>query len=166
MDQWPENHTEPILGETRLPENRNFPACPPSDRCTDTPNAPAKVVLLIEDEASVADTQQQMVERIGWQVLIAACGQEALAYLHEKNRKICMVLMDMDLPDIHGSQLFKKIRSIRPGLKVVVCSGDTRADDVQELVAGGAHGCLQKPFGIKQLQMALSDGVPLETESA
>ncbi|MCP3952615.1 MAG: response regulator [Desulfobacterales bacterium] len=130
------------------------------------PILPGKTILLVEDEEAVAAVEQQLLERIGWQVLTATCGQEALAYLRDRQRQFTMVLMDMDLPDISGSQLFEEICRIRPDLKVIICSGNAQADEVQELVADGALGFLQKPFGIKSLQKALVGVAPLEMETA
>ena len=64
--------------------------------------------------------------------------------------------MDMNLPDMDGDLLFRKMRRIYPDLNVILCSGYGLDDEILQLIADGARDFMQKPFGIKLLQMALA----------
>lgn len=130
------------------------------------PKLSDNTVLLIEDEALVADTVQKLLEHLGWQVRIAASGKAALAYLKKSNPQPFMVLMDMNLPDMHGSLLFEKMGRINSNLKVFICSGCGQDEEVHRLITGGARGFLQKPFGLQSLEMVLTGNLPTELEIA
>ena len=123
-------------------------------------------VLIVEDDTVVAATVRQLLERLGWAVPVAACGREALACLAVPAPGFCLVLMDMELPDISGRRLFGKMRRRQPGLPVVVCSGGGAGGDVRRLLERGALGFLPKPFSIKSLKSILARRAAGETEAA
>ena len=113
------------------------------------------VVLLIEDDDIVVDVSRSMIERLGYQVLVAVTGKEALDIVNKAEAPVDLALLDMDMPDLKGHEIFPHLISARPDLKVVICSGQLLDSGAQALLDQGAHDFLQKPFSFKILQDTL-----------
>lgn len=116
-------------------------------------------VLLVEDEKIVLDVERAMMKRLGYKVLIAQCGKEALDILNDHNKKIDLVLLDLALPDITGQDLYPLLKEIRSDLKVIVCSGYSVDGTAQPLLEQGAQGFLQKPFRLAELSELLKQHI-------
>ena len=114
-----------------------------------------RVVLLIEDEDIVMEVGRAMMEKMGYAVIEAPTGQSAVDAANDPGVRFDLVLMDMDLPHMKGPGIFLRLTAVRPGLKVIVCSGQSEDSSVEDLVAKGAHGFLQKPFSYKNLESLL-----------
>jgi CheY-like chemotaxis protein len=112
-------------------------------------------VLLIEDDEIVSEVNRSMMERLGYQVLSAKTGQEAIDIATGHSGQIDLALMDMDMPDMKGHEILPHLVSARPGLKVVICSGQLLDSGAEELMTRGAHDFLQKPFTLRVLQAML-----------
>jgi two-component system cell cycle sensor histidine kinase/response regulator CckA len=110
------------------------------------PEPAAETILLVEDEEPVRRLLAYILRHRGYQVLDAAGGDEALALFAQHGDSIHLLLTDMVMPKMSGRELCERLRTIRPGLKVVFMSGYT--DDV--LVRTGAMSpgmsFLQKPL--------------------
>ncbi len=109
------------------------------------------VVLLIEDDDIVMEVNKAMMEKMGYTVVEAATGQAAVDAAGDPERPLDLALLDMDMPDMKGPEIFKYLKEIRPSLKVVVCSGQYGDSSVNDLLEKGAEGFLQKPFSYKIL---------------
>jgi DNA-binding response OmpR family regulator len=96
-----------------------------------------------------------MVKRLGYKVLIAQCGKEALDILSTHSNDIDLVLLDLALPDMPGQELYPLLKDIRSDLKVIVCSGYSIDGTAHSLLEQGAHGFLQKPFRLAELAALL-----------
>lgn len=110
-----------------------------------------ETVLLVEDETAVLEVNSKMLQRLGYQVLAADCGQKALELYKDKKDEIDIVVLDLIMPGMDGSAVFKRIREMDPHEKILVASGygiDTYADGPANNVSTGT---LQKPFSIKTL---------------
>jgi PAS domain S-box-containing protein len=116
--------------------------------------APAseKTVLVIDDEEKVLNTIQMLVERLGYRVLGARTGQEALLIAQRYEESIELALLDVKLSDMEGGALYPLIQQARPNMKVLVCSGYSLGRRVREILKSGAHGFIQKPFTLKAIE--------------
>lgn len=103
-------------------------------------------ILIIEDEESVLDMLKKLVEKIGYRVLSAKNGKEAIDLVKHFEGQIDLALLDIILPDIDGKEIFKTIKKIRPQLKVIVCSGYEFNGTAKEILEQGADNFIQKPF--------------------
>jgi PAS domain S-box-containing protein len=116
-----------------------------------TPQGPAHgKVLVIEDEEPIRRLTQAKLTRLGYEVVLAADGQEGLRKL-EEHPDLNLVVMDMIMPGVSGRELFLKMRQLRPELPILLMSGYTKGDEAEELLAIGASGYLQKPFHLDVL---------------
>jgi PAS domain S-box-containing protein len=82
-----------------------------------------ETVLLVDDEEMVIDVGMQMLKKLGYEVLIARGGREALELCNKNRDEIDMVLLDMIMPDMGGSETYDRMRGINPNLKVLLSSG-------------------------------------------
>ncbi len=112
-------------------------------------------VLLIEDDDIVMEVSRAMMEKMGYTVLEAETGRKALDAAGDPGCRIDLVLMDMDMPDMKGPEIFDGLRVARPDVKVVVCSGQSEDSTVEALIGQGAHGFLQKPYSYRNLEAVL-----------
>jgi two-component system cell cycle sensor histidine kinase/response regulator CckA len=89
---------------------------------------------------------RQILERLGYRVLQAKTGKEAVELAKTFDGQIDLALLDIKLPDMDGGRVYPLIMEARPDLKVIVCSGYAIDGPVQAILDAGAHGFIQKPF--------------------
>ncbi len=92
-----------------------------------------------------------MLKRLGYQVVVAKTGKEALHITETFNGQIDLALLDIKLPDIEGEKLYPLIMEARPDLKVIVSSGFAIEGPAQAILDAGARGFIQKPFSLATL---------------
>ncbi|MBC7235736.1 MAG: PAS domain S-box protein [Chloroflexi bacterium] len=118
-------------------------------------------ILVVEDQDFVRDLTAHMLEEMGYTVITAASGAEALALLHAQPRalQIDLLISDVVMPGMSGPALVQALRAERPGLPVVYVSG--YADDM--IAARGDLGpgtwLVYKPFGIEQLARVVREAL-------
>jgi CheY-like chemotaxis protein len=113
-------------------------------------------ILLVDDNQAVRDIYREALEELGYDVTLAATGEEAL---HVAERAVPEVaLIDVHLPTLNGYQLARALRARHPssGIKLVLLSGMTLDDDVIRLSknAGFDH-CVDKGAGPKAIDTLL-----------
>jgi signal transduction histidine kinase/CheY-like chemotaxis protein len=113
------------------------------------------IALVVDDEASLRHVLAEMLEEQGFQAIEAADGLEAVAFVQEHRSAVALVLMDMTMPRMNGEDASRAIRSLEPGVPVILCSGYTEQEAVQRFVGTGLAGFLQKPFGQEALENAV-----------
>ena len=125
--------------------------------------------MLVEDDELVRGVLQQSLTALGYRVVLAKDGEEAIALGDDPDVEFDLLLTDVIMTGMGGGELAENLRSIRPGLRVLYVSGHT-ADALSNrgsLPAGVL--LLQKPFSREQLGMALRevfDAEPPETGDA
>lgn len=113
-------------------------------------------VFVIEDDPGIVEINQAWLKRLGYHVLVATTAAQAIKILCHTNTPIDVVLLDLVLPDMSGSALYPLIREHRPSAKVIVCSGYGLAGPTQELLDAGAHGFIQKPYGLNDIHETIA----------
>jgi CheY-like chemotaxis protein len=104
------------------------------------------LLLLVDDEPSARDVARRMAEGLGFHVLEAADGQEALAIFELRHAELSAVLMDLTMPRMNGGQAFLSMREVNPGVPVVLTSGYSEQDVLAEFLGRGLAGFLPKPY--------------------
>jgi CheY-like chemotaxis protein len=111
------------------------------------PQAPGKgLVLVADDERDVRMVVRAMLESMGYGVLEAADGVEAVELFRARHADIGLVLLDLMMPGMTGDLAFEEMRRIDQSVKALLASGYDESGRVGEIVAGGFGGFLQKPF--------------------
>lgn len=109
-------------------------------------------ILLVDDDQMVLSVTKQLLERLGYQVIKAQGGEEAITLAMNYQNRISIAVLDMVMPGMDGPSTFHKLREMMPDLKVLLCSGYVESEQVHELVEDGAVGFIRKPFDRKTLE--------------
>ena len=99
----------------------------------------------------VRDFCTTVLKKMGFEVFAAQDGREALEIFQEKGGDFDLVLMDMIMPRMSGEVAFRKMRAMRPDIKVLLSSGFSEDTIAQNLFTQGAAGFIEKPYDIPQL---------------
>jgi len=118
-------------------------------------------ILVIEDEEPLVDLFRQILERLGYRVLLARTGKEAVALAKTFDGQLDLALLDIKLPDMDGGRVYPLIMEARPDLKVIVCSGYSIHGPAQDIIDAGAEGFIQKPFLIADFAEKLKEVLDL-----
>jgi len=114
-------------------------------------------VLLIEDEELVMDVSRTILERLGYQVISACAGKEAVERNIEFKGEIDLALLDIKLPDMKAIDIYTELKSSRPNMKVIVYSGFSKEGAAIQLMDAGADAFIQKPFSIYELSKKIDE---------
>ena len=117
---------------------------------------PKGCVLLVDDDDSIVEIGTLMLEKLGYKVLGAKSGAEALSIYKESGGNIDLVLLDLNMPVERGGETFKKIRAIDPDARVLLLTGSVETQEMMELRKLGCRGMIQKPFSMDELSKKLS----------
>ena len=113
------------------------------------------LLLLVDDEPSARDVARRMAEHLGFHVLEAADGSEALAIFELRHSELSLVLMDLTMPHMNGGQAFLRMRDVNPKVPVVLTSGYSEQDVLAEFLGRGLAGFLPKPYQGSQFMAVL-----------
>ncbi len=114
-------------------------------------------ILLIEDELAVIETLRKLLERLGYKVLEAKTGKDAIRLVRAYEGEIDLAILDVFLPDMNGNKVYPLLKEFRPDLKVLVFSGYSIEGPAQEILDAGAHGFVQKPVSAEELSEKLKE---------
>lgn len=108
-------------------------------------------VLLADDEESVRDVATRLLQSLGWEVLAARDGQEALACFGTHQEEVSVALVDLSMPQLSGEETLRELRRQAPKLPLVLMSGHSEGDILPRLAELRLAGYLQKPFRLPAL---------------
>jgi two-component system cell cycle sensor histidine kinase/response regulator CckA len=110
-----------------------------------------ETILLVDDEDMIIDVSRQLLERLGYTVLSAASGREAIEIYKKHLDEISLIIIDMIMPDLNGGETYDELKTIDPDIKVLLASGYSLDGQAQNILDRGCNGFIQKPFNIKKL---------------
>jgi CheY-like chemotaxis protein len=113
------------------------------------------LVLLVDDEETIRALGKKQLEALGFQVLVAADGREALEIYRDRVDAIRLVLLDLTMPHMNGEETFRELRRLNPTVRVVISSGYTESEIVSRFAGKGVADCVQKPYTLKTLRQHL-----------
>jgi two-component system cell cycle sensor histidine kinase/response regulator CckA len=117
-------------------------------------------VLLVDDEESLLALGARMLESIGFTALTAANGEEAVDLYRKRGKEIDLVLMDLAMPGMDGTEAFDQLRRLDPDVRVVLASGYGREDVLSRFEGKDLSGVLQKPYTLANLRESLAGSMP------
>ncbi|MFC1891292.1 response regulator [Thermodesulfobacteriota bacterium] len=115
----------------------------------------AGTILVIDDEDIVVDISEAMLKHLGYAILSAKTGKDAIDLAKTYNGNIDLALLDLGMPDMGGDKIFSHLKSTRPDLKVIICSGYRVEGLGQDMLDAGAQAFLQKPFSLEGISEKL-----------
>ena len=114
-----------------------------------------ETVLLIDDEDMIVDVGQEMLRAMGYEVLLARSGKEAIEVYQKNKDKVALIILDMIMPDMSGGEVYDTLKEINPDVKVLLSSGYSLDGQATEILERGCDGFIQKPFSIRQLSQGI-----------
>jgi len=108
-------------------------------------------VLLVDDEEIILEVGRELLEAMGYRVLTARDGKEAIKVYKKNRNKIEIIVLDMVMPDIGGGEAYDRLKEINPDIKVLLSSGFSVDGEATEILARGCNDFIQKPFTVKTL---------------
>jgi CheY-like chemotaxis protein len=108
-------------------------------------------ILLIDDEEMIIKVGEELLRELGYEVLSARSGQEAIELYQQNADKIDLVIMDMIMPGMGGGETFDRLKRINPDIKVLLSSGYSINGQASKILERGCDGFIQKPFNLIQL---------------
>ncbi|MBW1677148.1 MAG: response regulator [Deltaproteobacteria bacterium] len=114
-------------------------------------------VLLVDDEEVILEVGRELLEAMGYRVLLARDGKEAIEVYEKNQDDIDIVLLDMVMPNIGGGETYDRMKEINPNIKVLLSSGYSIHGEASEILERGCNGFIQKPFKIKELSGKIRD---------
>jgi len=141
------------------------------EESTTIPQGQGETILMVEDNESLRQGGRDLLELLGYRVLTAANGREALEICRvvketrpESGRRIDLVITDLVMPKMGGKQLMQELGKINPDLKVLALTGYAMEQSQEELKEAGFLDVIYKPFDVDKLarviHRALSRGEP------
>ncbi len=140
-----------------------FPTCPEppsglsSTQSPTPPPAHAGLLLLVDDEADVRNTAAKLLARLGYQVLCAADGEQAISLFRGQAPRISGVILDLTMPHLDGVQTLAQLRSIRHDVPAIISSGYSEQDVLQRFAGMKVQGFISKPYTLAGLRASLAD---------
>ncbi len=113
-------------------------------------------ILLVDDEQIIVDVGVKLLENLGYKVLVARNGEDAVALYREKAGAINLVILDMIMPGMGGGQTFEALKAIDPEVRVILASGYTLDSKAREIMDRGCRDFIQKPFTMLELSQKIN----------
>jgi len=111
----------------------------------------AGTILLVDDEDMIRRSVKRALVRLGYDVVLAGNGLEALEVIRSRRKELSLVVLDLLMPVMDGEEAFHRIRAFDPALPILIASGYAQEDKVEELLSAGAKGFVEKPFDLAKI---------------
>lgn len=114
-------------------------------------------ILVIDDESYVRELCKDMLPSLGYEVLFAENGTEGISIFGQQQNRISLVILDMIMPKMSGDKVFQALKTMRPDVKVLLCSGFSSDGfaGIDRLLKDGAKGFIQKPFSRRKMALSI-----------
>jgi DNA-binding NtrC family response regulator len=112
-------------------------------------------VLLVDDEDIFREATARQLSVRGFEVQTADCGERALELVQSDPPEV--VVLDQEMPGMHGSETFIAIKKLNPLVEVIMLTGNTSVDNAIELMQQGTFDYLMKPINIDELLYKIED---------
>ena len=114
-------------------------------------------ILLIDDEEMVLDVGAQLLSRLGYSVLTASSGSEAIDLYEQHKDQVQLIILDLCMPDMDGKQTYLYLKGLNPCAKVLLTTGLSMDGAAKEMLACGCQGFIQKPYRMSELSSKVSE---------
>ena len=121
-------------------------------------------ILVVDDEEMIRTLCAHMLERLGFESLLAADGRQALEIYREHLNEISLVLLDLSMPQMDGEETLRKLRLLDPQVPVVFSSGYAEQDITSRLAGQNLAGFVQKPYTLRLLRERLREALSGERD--
>ena len=118
---------------------------------TSTPQGGTETILLVDDEELIRDLGKRILSKVGYTILTASNGEEALDLYRSNKGNISLVMLDLIMPGMGGKPCLEELLKIDPDVKILVASGYSADGPTKDALSIGAKGFVVKPFDVRQV---------------
>jgi len=123
-----------------------------------------ETVLLVDDEPTLLDIGKELLSMLGYRVLTANSGEDALSVINQEKDNIALVILDLMMPGMGGKKCLPEILKIVPSMRVIIASGFAANAGLQDIISAGTVDFIQKPYRIdilsEKIRSILDQAVP------
>ena len=123
-------------------------------------------ILLVDDEPLLRSAGKRLILGLGFDVITAANGAEAVAAYRMHQDMIALVILDVAMPVMSGVECFRRLREVNREVCVLIASGYAKSGNIDALLTAGAAGYLGKPYDRQELYRAIGHALSIRTSSA
>ena len=116
-----------------------------------------KTILWVDDEEIALEVWSQMLQKLGYAVLQARYGNEALEIFKKRKNSISLVILDMRMPGMDGCEVYDRLKAIKPEIKIIIVSGFIDQYSIDELLKYNFSDYIEKPFKLKELSEKIEE---------
>jgi signal transduction histidine kinase len=143
-----------------LPAYAPVPPLPPSAIGPEAASSSPARILVVDDEAPIRIMMQRFLARAGYEVTVAADGEEALRLYEDANPKPSLVILDVGMPGMGGVRCLEALRKLDPQARVLVATGYGLDDIRDKIRALGALALIPKPYELKEISERIQELLP------
>ena len=110
-----------------------------------------ETLLLVDDEKMILEVTGKMLRSLGYTVITATNGEDALKCIAEQPDGVDLLILDMVMPGMSGGDVFEEVRKISPKIKVLLSSGYSLDGQAQSIIEKGCNAFIQKPFSLMEI---------------
>ena len=115
-----------------------------------------KTIFIVDDEEMIREIAVDMLDHMGYNVILAKDGLDAIEIFSNQHSVIDLVLVDLIMPRMNGLVCYEKLKAINPDVPIIIASGLGELSKKQSILEMGAVGYLEKPYSLKALKEAFS----------
>ncbi|HTY59902.1 MAG TPA: PAS domain S-box protein [Bacteroidota bacterium] len=119
------------------------------------PEGGQETILVVDDEETIRFLVRDILEEIGYNVLAAADGYQAVEMYRNRESEIDLVILDMTMPGMGGRETFEKLKELNPRVRAVLSTGYSEDERARQMLAMGVKAFVQKPYRIDDLASAV-----------
>ena len=116
-----------------------------------------ETVMIVDDEDMVLEAGTMMLKHLGYEVLEAKSGKEAIALYQQNEDRIDLIILDMIMPDIGGGETFDELKKMHPKAKILLSSGYSIDGQAEDILNRGCDGFIQKPYNLEQFSKIIRE---------
>ena len=116
-----------------------------------------KTILLVDGEDILLEVGGQMLQELGYKVLLARGGYAALEIFEKEKDAIDLIILEMVMQDMNGDEVYDRMKAIKPDFDVLLASNLSLNKQTQKILRRGFNGFLQKPFNMRQLDQKIRE---------
>jgi CheY-like chemotaxis protein len=116
-------------------------------------------ILVVDDEPLVRRSTERLLKKIGYEVHSVQSGREAIAHYTDPANDVTLVLLDINMPEMNGEEVFRALRAFDPNVRVVLFSGYWDETRIRRILQEGALAFVRKPADAETLQAALAQAI-------
>jgi signal transduction histidine kinase/CheY-like chemotaxis protein len=126
-----------------------------SEAAPEAPEGHGETILVAEDDEAVRDLSKSILGGLGYKIITASNGADALEIFRKRKDEIALVITDIVMPEMGGRELCREIKRIDPSARIIALSGYPLGEKIEELQAVGIEHCLPKPIQKQTLAIAV-----------